>query len=106
MSNAEILGQLWDVIEERRTNPREGSYTCKLLDMGTPEIAKKLGEEAIEVIVAMSAKDPRAVVYEAADLIYHLWVALSHSEVTPEDVYAELRARYCRGGHPDLCQQE
>ena len=105
MSNAEILGQLWDVIEERRTNPREGSYTCKLLDMGTQEIAKKLGEEAIEVIVAMGTKDPRAVAYEAADLIYHLWVALAESEVTPEDVYAELRGRYCRGKSTDPGQQ-
>ena len=106
MSDAEILAQLWDVIEERRTNRREGSYTCRLFDMGTPEIAKKLGEEAIEVIVAMSANDRRAVVYEAADLIYHLWVALSNSEVTPEDVYAELRGRYCRGKASDPGQEK
>lgn len=106
MNDTGILTQLWDVIEERRANRKEGSYTCKLFDMGTPEIAKKLGEEAIEVIVAMSAQDPRSVVYEAADLIYHLWVALAHSEVTPEDIYAELRDRYCRGKTSDPGQQE
>jgi len=94
MSNVEILAQLWDVIEERRANPREGSYTCRLFEKGPQEIAKKLGEEAIEVIVAMSARDSQAVAYEAADLIYHLWVALCQCGVTPEEVYAELRSRY------------
>jgi len=94
MSDTEILTQLWNVIEERKANPREGSYTCHLFAKGPEEIAKKLGEEAIEVIVAMSAKNPQGVAYEAADLIYHLWVALAQSGVTPDDVYAELRGRY------------
>ena len=90
----EILGQLWDIIEDRRAHPREGSYTCRLFDKGPQEIAKKLGEEAIEVIVAMIAGDSEAVAYEAADLIYHLWVALAESGVTPQQVCAELRSRY------------
>ena len=94
MSDVEILAQLWNVIEARRTNPREGSYTCRLFEKGPQEIAKKLGEEAIEVIVAMSARDSEAVAYEAADLIYHLWVALCQCGVRPEEVYAELRSRY------------
>ena len=49
MSDTEILTQLWNVIEERKANPREGSYTCHLFAKGPEEIAKKLGEEAIEV---------------------------------------------------------
>jgi len=106
MSEMDILARLWDIIEERRANRQEGSYTCKLFDKGPEEIAKKLGEEAIEVIVAMSSKDRPAVVYEAADLIYHLWVALSESGVTPQDVYAELEDRYCRGSRRSPGGQE
>ena len=94
MSDVEILAQLWGVIEERKANPRAGSYTCRLFEKGPQEIAKKVGEEAIEVIVAMSARDSHAVAHEAADLIYHLWVALCQCGVTPEEVYAELRSRY------------
>ena len=94
MSDVEILAQLWEVVEDRVANPRSDSYTCKLLAKGPQEIAKKLGEEAIEIIVAMGADDAKAVAYEAADLIYHLWVALAASAVTPEQVYAELRRRY------------
>ena len=97
MSDVEILAQLWSVIEERKANPREGSYTCRLFEKGAEEIAKKVGEEAIEVVVAMSTQNPRAVAYEAADLIYHLWVALAQSGVTPDEVYAELRGRYRPG---------
>jgi len=94
MSDLQILEQLWNIIEERKAHPREDSYTCRLFEKGPEEIAKKLGEEAIEVIVAMNVKDSEAIAYEAADLIYHLWVALAQSGVTPEQVYAELRKRY------------
>ena len=101
MNDITMLDRLWNVIEDRKANPKEESYTCRLLNKGTEEIAKKVGEEAIEVIVAMANDDRDQVAYEAADLLYHLWVALAHSGITPADVYAQLESRYQAGSHKE-----
>lgn len=98
MSEWEILRELWDVVQDRRRNPQEGSYTSRLFALGEDEMVKKLGEEAIEVIVAAKAGQPEAVAREAADLLYHLWVLLAQCEVPPERVLAELRRRRGAGG--------
>lgn len=93
MNDWEVLEELWDVIQERRRSPQEGSYTARLFALGEDEMVKKLGEEAIEVIVAAKAGRPDAVAREAADLLYHLWVLLAHCQVAPERVLTELRRR-------------
>lgn len=93
MSDWQVLDELWEVIQERRRTPREGSYTARLFALGEDEMVKKLGEEAIEVIVAAKSGQPDAVAREAADLLYHLWVLLAHCGVPPERVLAELRQR-------------
>lgn len=93
-AGAEILAELWQVIEERRRQPREGSYTSKLFAQGMERIAKKVGEEATEVVIEALKKDNRAAfVYENADLIYHLLVMLAAKGVTPAEVFAELSRR-------------
>ena len=87
-----ILDQLWATIQSRKTTLPEGSYTTFLFGKGENEILKKVGEEAIEVIVATRESDDR-VIYEAADLIYHLMVLLAARGLTWQQVESELGAR-------------
>jgi phosphoribosyl-ATP pyrophosphohydrolase/phosphoribosyl-AMP cyclohydrolase len=89
-----ILTELFAVIRDRKANPPpEGSYTARLFAAGATEIAKKVGEEAIEVIVASAEDDKDQLVYEAADLVYHLLVLLAQHDVDIEALYAELERR-------------
>jgi phosphoribosyl-ATP pyrophosphohydrolase len=98
MDDWQILEELWQVIQDRRQNPHQGSYTSRLFALGEDEMVKKLGEEAIEVIVAAKSGQPEAVAREAADLLYHLWVLLAQCGVSPGQVLAELRRRRGAGG--------
>lgn len=84
------LAKLKDVIARRRRELPEGSYTTLLFQKGEDKIRKKLGEEAIELLLANTPKD---VVYEAADLIYHLMVLLEVKDLPVDEVLAELESR-------------
>ena len=85
---------LFDVIEERKTNPHEGSYTSSLFQEGLPKIAQKVGEEGTEVVVAALAQDNQRLIEEVADLTYHTLVLLSARGLTPEQVLTELENRH------------
>ena len=92
-----ILARLMAVIDDRRRNPSEKSYTTRLLVGGVDKIGEKILEEAAEVVAA--AREPgdpgRAhLIYEAADVLYHLLVLLGHREVRLEEVEAELARRF------------
>ncbi|NOZ25158.1 MAG: phosphoribosyl-ATP diphosphatase [Nitrospirae bacterium] len=89
-----ILEQLYEVIVERRKNPRGDSYTCMLFSKGTDEILKKVGEEAVEVILAAKGQGKEELVYELSDLLYHILVLMAEAEVTLEDIYGELEGRF------------
>jgi phosphoribosyl-ATP pyrophosphohydrolase/phosphoribosyl-AMP cyclohydrolase len=91
---SEVLDHLWRVIQDRRANPREGSYTSALFARGAVEIAKKVGEEGVETAVASLAEDDGRVVYEAADLVYHLMVLLASRNLTWAQVEQELANRF------------
>mgnify|MGYP000894213853 FL=1 len=91
---SETLRTLQETIRERQAHPREGSYTCQLLAAGQTEILKKVGEEAAEVVVAGALEGKERLVYECADLIYHLLVALASQGLSWEEVEAELRRRF------------
>ncbi|MFZ5975940.1 MAG: bifunctional phosphoribosyl-AMP cyclohydrolase/phosphoribosyl-ATP diphosphatase HisIE [Bacillota bacterium] len=93
LPDASVLGELFHVIEDRKANPKEGSYTNKLFTGGLDRILKKVGEEAGEVIIAAKNEDQEEIAYEAADLIYHLFVLLSQQSMTPGHVYEQLRKR-------------
>ena len=80
-------------IDARAASSGEVSYTRKLLDKGTDHCAKKLGEEAVETVIAAIEKDKNHLVAESADLIFHLIVLLKSSGVTLADVEAELERR-------------
>lgn len=95
---SETITRLRDIIEDRRLRPKPDSYTASLFAKGTAEIAKKVGEEAVEVVVAALREGEDRLVYEAADLVYHLLVLLADREVSWDDVEAELRRRFDKAG--------
>ena len=93
MSNLNFLNTLENVINDRITNNNENSYTASLIKQGELEICKKIGEEATEIIIAATKEDSSGVIYESADLIYHLLVLLNLKEIKLEEVVSELEKR-------------
>ncbi len=93
-NNENILSQLYELLQQRKKELPENSYTAKLFKGGVDKIAKKIGEEASEVIIALKNSSQSEIVYEAADLIFHLLVALAKSDIPPEAVLEELRRRF------------
>jgi phosphoribosyl-ATP pyrophosphohydrolase/phosphoribosyl-AMP cyclohydrolase len=88
-----VLENLYNVIEDRRVNPKEGSYTNYLFNKGLDKILKKIGEEATETVIAAKNEDGYEIKYEIADLLYHLTVLMVKQKVTWEDIMSELAAR-------------
>ena len=88
-----ILSELFAVIQDRQSDPPEGSYTAKLLQEGTARIAQKVIEEAGEAALSAVQNDQESLPKEVADLLYHTLVLLAASGVTPNQVWEELRNR-------------
>ncbi|MDR0906014.1 MAG: bifunctional phosphoribosyl-AMP cyclohydrolase/phosphoribosyl-ATP diphosphatase HisIE [Oscillospiraceae bacterium] len=85
---------LYDMLSERKSNPKEGSYTSYLFDKGLDKILKKIGEESTEVIIAAKDADKRETVYEIADLAYHVLTLMVEADITPDEIRAELASRH------------
>ena len=85
---------LFDVIEDRKKNPSEKSYTASLFAEGLPKIAQKFGEEAAEVLVAALAQEDQRLIEEVADLTYHTLVLMAARGLNPADVLSELERRH------------
>jgi phosphoribosyl-ATP pyrophosphohydrolase len=85
---------LFNIIEDRKKNPSEKSYTTSLFNEGLPKIAQKVGEEGTEVVVAALAQEDQRLIEEVADLTYHTLVLLAARGLTPSDVMAELEKRH------------
>ncbi len=81
------------VTEDRKKNPKEGSYTNYLFNKGEDKILKKVGEEAAEVVIAGKNRSKEEISYETADLLYHLTVMLADNGMTWDDIYNELEKR-------------
>lgn len=96
MDNNFSLNDLFNLIIDRRTNPKPGSYTNHLFDKGEDEIIKKVGEEAIEVILASKAQSNQRLIEEIADLTYHTLVLLVQKGLTPADITYELQKRHLK----------
>lgn len=90
----DTMQTVWATLSARRDNPQPGSYTAQLLAAGEDEIVKKVGEEAVEVILAAKGQGNQRLVEESADLVYHLLVLLLARGLTWEDVLAELARRH------------
>ncbi len=89
-----VLAHLEAVIRDRQAHPRPDSYTCQLLDAGLPQMARKVGEEAVEVVVAAQSETDERLLSELADLAYHALVLLAARGLSWADVEAELARRF------------
>ncbi len=88
-----ILERLFQVIESRRGADPNQSYTARLLDKGPAKIAQKVGEEAVETVIAALSEDQDALASESADLLYHLLVLWSARGLDPQRVWSALASR-------------
>ncbi len=96
MSDTDLgfLTTLEDIIVERKTSPAEGSYTSELFAAGPQRIAQKVGEEAVEVVLASASGNREATINETADLMYHLLVLLTDQGISLSDVVDTLVQRH------------
>lgn len=88
------LEDLMKLIEGRKTEKKEGSYTTYLFEKGLDKILKKVGEESTEVIIAGKAEDKKETIYEIADLTYHVMVLMIEMGISLEDIHNELASRH------------
>jgi phosphoribosyl-ATP pyrophosphohydrolase len=95
---SDILKQLGDALEARKSAAPDGSYVAELYAKGLDAILKKIGEEAVETIIAAKAGDRRQIVHETADLWFHTLVMLAQQGLAPDDVLKELERRFGRSG--------
>lgn len=93
VSSSNFLGELESVILERKVHPKEGSYTNYLFTKGLDKILKKVGEESTETIIAAKGEKSEEVVFEVADLMYHLTVLLAEKDITWDMIAQELKKR-------------
>lgn len=88
------LEMLFKLIEGRKIEKTEGSYTTYLFEKGLDKILKKVGEESTEVIIAAKAEDKKETIYEIADLTYHLLVLMIEAGISLEEIHRELASRH------------
>lgn len=96
-----ILDDLYSIILSRKTTPSDDSYVSSLFAKGKDEILKKIGEEAVEVIIASKAEDKQQLVCELADLWFHCMVLMTEDGLSHSDILKELANRFGKkGGRP------
>lgn len=89
-----ILEDIYKMINDRKNNPKNGSYTNYLLDEGTDKICKKVGEEATETVIAAKNTNKDDLIGEICDLVYHIEVLMYDKGVTPKDIKNKLIERH------------
>ena len=92
------IDRLFATIATRTGGDASTSYTAQLLAAGMEKCAKKFGEEAVETVIAATARDQKALASESADALYHLAVLWAAAGITPDDVYAALKSREGQSG--------
>ncbi len=102
----DVLARLALTIESRRDADPDSSYVASLLAGAEPRLLKKIGEEAVELVIAVRDGDRGAMVHEAADLWFHTLVALARRGVDAGDVIAELERRFARSGLEEKASRE
>lgn len=95
------LDDLAGIVRARASGDAAASYTKALLDKGPARVAKKFGEEAVELVIAVVEGESHPIVCESADVLYHLLVLLEASGVALADVLAELERRTAQSGHQE-----
>lgn len=106
MNMQSVFEQLSATIESRKTASPDSSYVAKLFHKGTDSILKKIGEEATEVVIAAKGENREQIVYESADLLFHLMVMLARYDLTLDDVAAELARREGLSGLVEKARRE
>lgn len=101
-----VLDRVFAVIEERRGADPKESYVAKMFAKGRLKVAEKVGEEAVETVVAAVDQDPDQVVYESADLLFALMVLWAQLELKPEQIYAELARREGTSGLTEMAARK
>ena len=96
---SDTLKKLYQVVENRKQNPQEGSYTCYLFEKGLDKILKKIGEECAETIIAAKNGVQEETVGEISDLLYHLTVMMAEQNIPLEAVLEELDRRSAKIGN-------
>jgi len=96
--DAFTLDSLFDIVLDRKANPKPGSYTTYLFEKGINKILKKVGEETTEVVIAAKDDDRRETIYEISDLIYHTMVLMAQMGISPDDIKSELASRHVPKG--------
>ena len=99
--NNDVLDALHEVLLARKQAAPESSYVASLYAKGRPAIAKKLGEEAVETVIAAMQDDKSQLIYETADLWFHSMVLLADAGLEPQDVLHELSRRFGLSGHAE-----
>jgi len=92
--SSKTLDEVYEVILDRKLNPKDGSYVSGLFEKGLDKILKKIGEEAGETIIGAKNGDKKEIIYETADLWFHSMIVLSYFGITPNDIYDELGRRF------------
>ncbi len=94
----DILNELTQILEERKSASPDSSYVAKLYHQGLNTILKKIGEEATETVIAAKEGDKEQIIYETADLWFHTLVMLTHQNIHPDQVLKELERRFGLSG--------
>ena len=97
----DVLVRLFDTIVSRSGDDSSKSYTARLISEGKEKCIEKLKEESLETVEAAEQDDIKQIIYESADLIYHLLVLLKKFDITPDQVYEELENREGKSGFKD-----
>ena len=96
--SSKVLEDLYDIVESRKNSTPEESYTSKLMHKGIDTILKKIGEESTEVVIAGKGESKEELIYESADLLFHLTVLLSYKNIHINSVFDELQRRFQMSG--------
>jgi len=103
---SDVLDELAQVLEQRKSSNPDSSYVASLYAKGLDTILKKIGEEATETVIAGKEGDTKKIVYEMADLWFHSMVLLAHQGLKPDDVLQELRRRFGLSGHEEKANRK
>lgn len=87
------LEELFEIIKKRQAKKPDGSYIASLMGQGTDRIIQKVGEEAVELVIAAKNTDKKRIVSESADLLFHLLILLEQCGISLNDLYGELESR-------------
>ncbi len=106
MNQQDILTAVYQVIQQRKGASADSSYVASLFSKGLDKILGKIGEETAEVVAAAKDGEADKIVYEVADLLFHVLVLLGHQDIEPERIYVELRRRFGVSGLAEKAARE